>query len=53
MFNDANLTRARVPRTNSRAQITRVLADILCQHLRITSRSVGFYPHCSSIHSVL
>ena len=31
MFNDANVTRARVPRTNSRAQITRVLADILCQ----------------------
>ena len=31
MFNDANVTRARVPRTNSRAQITRVLANILCQ----------------------
>jgi len=31
VFNDANVTRARVPRTNSRAQITRVLADILCQ----------------------
>ena len=26
MFNDANLTRARVPRTNSRAQITRVFS---------------------------
>ena len=34
MFNDANLTRARVPRTNSHAQITRVIADILCQALK-------------------
>ena len=53
MFNDADLTRARVPHTNSRAQISRVLADILCQRRRITSRSDGFYPHWNSIRSVL
>ena len=36
MFNDANVTRARVPRTNSRAQITRVLAigGCLCRMQR-------------------
>jgi hypothetical protein len=42
VFNDADhLTRVRVPRTNSRAQISRILQTCFAKHLRIISRSAG------------